>query len=264
MNEKKRILSAVIIIFLLIFGVSNSDDMDLESQDSKIEIYADANFQKKAAIIDQLFQYQNMTFVETATDILNQSGYTVDYFSNNITVDFYRNLPDKGYNVIIFRVHSLATYNETTNVPVSLFTSERYDKNKYIYESLTDRLSNVIYSQYEYKKGISYFGINPSFISDSTKGNFQDTIVITMGCEGLRNNMMARAFIEKGAIVYIGWNSQILASKTDSTTINFMEHFFLEKLTLRNAIRETFNETGGDHQNFLYYYPVKMGYIKSE
>src|SRR3990170_2508335 len=62
----------------------------------------------RAAIVDQLaFNIQNPDFVTQATGLLEQAGYQVDYYpSDRITVDFYRRLPSKGYDFILFRAHA--------------------------------------------------------------------------------------------------------------------------------------------------------------
>jgi len=66
---------------------------------------------KKAAIIDQLDRdlpnpyYQNQTM-----SYFIQAGYDVDlYTTEDITVDFYKELPSMDYDFIVFRSHSLAT-----------------------------------------------------------------------------------------------------------------------------------------------------------
>lgn len=82
-----------------------------------------------------------------------------------------------------------------------------------------------------------------------------------MGCEGLDNPLMAMAFVEKGAKVYISWNQQVLASHTDLATTRLLRHFLIEKLTLNQALRETFKEIGFDprHKSLLIYYPLEAG-----
>ncbi|GAG23053.1 unnamed protein product, partial [marine sediment metagenome] len=62
----------------------------------------------RAVIVDQLsLSQRNPDFTASATDILEQADYTVDYFpGEQVTVDFYRNLPTHGYDLIILRVHS--------------------------------------------------------------------------------------------------------------------------------------------------------------
>src|SRR3990170_507855 len=86
-----------------------------------------------AVIIDHLsLTAPNPEFAEAATDTLKKAGFTVDYFpGEEVTVDFYRNLQTKRYDLIIFRAHSSQIqgewkgkmYDETV-----LFSDERYDR----------------------------------------------------------------------------------------------------------------------------------------
>jgi hypothetical protein len=214
----------------------------------------------KAAIVDHLsLTAPNQTFIETATRILKQAGYTVDYYSGEkVTVEFYRNLPTKGYKIIILRVHSTATNPDRTEGPVTLFTSERANPTIYVYEQLTDQLVGVEYSE---EKGTTYFGITPLFVTKSMKGNFQNSIIIMMGCEGLDNPLMAMAFIKKGAKVYISWNGLVSASHTDTTTIHTLQQLLNEKKPIKDAIEKTMEEVGPDtaYKSKLLYWPSKAG-----
>jgi len=223
-------------------------------------------FQLKAAIVDQgsvaPTAGYNQTFIQTTTNILKQAGYTVDYYpGESVTVDFYRNLPTHGYRLIILRVHSTATKTQGTEGPVTLFTSERASQTKYVYEQLTDQLLGVSFSKDEREKGIIYFGIPPLFVTQAMKGRFQNTIVIMMGCEGLDNPLMAMAFVEKGAKVYVSWNQAVSASHTDLATTRLLQHFLMEKLTLKESVQETFKEVGADpaYESLLIYYPLEVG-----
>ena len=221
----------------------------------------------KAAIVDHLSLTQpNQTFTQTATNTLKEAGYTVKYYSGEeVTVEFYRNLPTHGYELIILRVHSTATEGgeeeQLHEGPVTLFTSELYSKDKYVYEQLTDQLQIAVYSQEEADRGIGYFSICPFFVTNSMRGEFQDTIIILMGCEGLDNPLMAKAFVEKGAKVYISWNNPVSAIHTDVATTHLLQHFLIEKLTLYDAVRETFKEVGSDpvYESLLLYYPLEAG-----
>jgi hypothetical protein len=219
--------------------------------------------QPKAVIIDQLsLTFPNQTFVETVTNTLKQVGYKVDYYpGENVIVDFYRNLPTHGYSLIILRAHSTATGPAYSEGPVALFTSEHYSQTKYIYEQLTEQLVTVSFSQEEREKGIGYFGIRPNFVMQSMKGRFQNTIIIMMGCEGLDNSLMAQAFVQKGARVYIGWYKPVSASHTDTAIIHLLQHFLMEKATLKESVRQTFREIGFDpmYNSLLIYYPLEAG-----
>ena len=92
---------------------------------------------KRASVVDQLSLTQpNPTFAQTASDLLEQAGYAVDYYSGQeVTVEFYRNLPTHGHDLLILRVHSgmARDYGEPTGY-VSLFSGEPYSETKYAAE----------------------------------------------------------------------------------------------------------------------------------
>jgi len=262
-NRERRIATAIFLVFILLIVVFSSYFTYNFLNQPQNQTTNPASSPLKAAIVDQLsLTFPNQTFIETATNTLEQAGYSVDYYpGENVTVKFYRNLPTYGYKLIILRVHSSATNPDMTEGPVTLFTSERYDSTKYVYEQLTDKLVMVAFSQDEWNKGITYFGINPPFITGSTNGRFQNTIIIMMGCEGLDNPLMAEAFVEKGAKVYISWNQPVSASHTDAATTQLLQHFLIEKLTLKQSVQETFKEVGFDpaYKSLLIYYPLEVG-----
>ena len=220
------------------------------------------NPELKAAIVDQLsLTFPNQAFVEAAANTLRQAGYTVDYYSGEkVTVGFYRSLPEHGYGFIVLRVHSTATQVGGVEGPVTFFTSERATQTKYVYEELTDRLLPVAYSEEQRQQGITYFGITPSFVTNSMNGGFQNTVVVMMGCQGLVNPSMAQAFVQKGAKAYIGWQSEVSGSRTDTATVDLLRHFVTESLTLKGALQETFKEVGPDpsHGSLLVCYPLEM------
>jgi hypothetical protein len=210
----------------------------------------------KAAIIDQLsLTFPNETFIEAATNILKQAGYTVDYIpGRQVTVEFYRNLPADGYKIIILRVHSAGFTSEGQSFLLSMFTSEPYSNTEHVYEQLTDQLgcnSYTLPGEPPY-----YFGIMPEFVRSSMKGNFQNSIIIMMGCDGIACQFMAEAFILKGAKAYIGWTASVSASHTDTATISLLQKL-VEKQTVGQAVTETMKQVGTDptYKSQLAYYP---------
>lgn len=265
-EEKKRErrigLAITVAILIIMISVSGFLINSMLNQPSTNQTTSSAS-QPKAAIVDHLsLTMPNQTFIQTAINTLKQAGYTVDYYpGEEVTVEFYRNLPTHGYGLIILRVHSSATDIGGTEGPVVLFTSERVSETKYVYEQLTDQLMGVAYSMQEKEKGITYFGISPLFVTNSINGRFQNTIIIMMGCEGLDNPLMAEAFVEKGAKVYISWSQPVLASHTDLATSHLLQHFLIEKQTLKESVRETFKEVGFDpaYKSLLIYYPLEVG-----
>ncbi len=65
---------------------------------------------KTAAIVDQLSLTQpNPDFVSSARDVLARAGYVTDYFrGEQVTVDLYRSLPQRHYDLIVNNRGSLA------------------------------------------------------------------------------------------------------------------------------------------------------------
>jgi hypothetical protein len=261
-EEKKREqrigLTVTVAILIIVISVSGFLINSMLNQPSTNQTTSNTS-QPKAAIVDQLsLTIPNQTFVETAIDTLEQAGYTVDYYpGENVTVEFYRNLPTYGYGLIVLRGH--AAINPSGEY-VTLFTSELYSEKKYSLEQLDDRFGIVHFLPYN-EGDPKYFGIPPRFIEYNMNGRFQNTKIIMMGCDGLRYTLMAEAFIKKGARIYVSWNGPVSASHTDLATAHLLQHFLVEKLTLKEAVIETFNEVGFDpaHKTLLIYYPLEAG-----
>lgn len=254
------IIAAILII--LCFAAYSFSHPTNSDQSSSTPISQSSS--PKAAIVDQLSIFQpNQTFVHEATTLLEDDGFIVDYYKGeNVTVEFYRNLPQQGYSLIVLRVHSGIEYsgNQTTG-NVDLFTSEPYDEDKaattYFWEVMDNRLVRVFFTE----GGPEYFGINPKFVQYSMKGQFNDTTVIMMGCDGLRPGYttLAEAFVEKGAKVYIGWSGPVTSAHSDRATIYLLQALIVEGETIKNAIIKTMNEVGPDPalRSELLYYPAK-------
>jgi len=215
--------------------------------------------QPKVAIVDHLsLTFPNQTFVETITNILKQVGYTVDYYpGENVTVELYRNLPTYGYKLVIFRVHSGLILGGGDSI--FLFTSEPYSTQKYVYEQLTDQIALTRL----YVGGSPYFGINEKFVKSSMKGTFTNTTIIMMGCNCMRYTTMAEAFVEKGAKACVGWNMSVSASNTDIVTMHLLQHLFIEKKKLKDAVSEAMKEVEPEpdleYKTYLTYYPTEAG-----
>jgi len=262
-ERQRRIAKAIFLVFILLIVVFSSYFTYNYLNQSQNQTTNPTSSQLRAAIVDQLaLTFPNQTFIETATNILKQAGYTADYYAGEeVTVEFYGNLSAHGYGLIILRVHSTATKLEGeafVEAPVVFFTSESYSKTNHLYEQLTDQLLMVSYTA---SPSLYYFGIVPKFVTSSMKGTFQNTVIIMMGCEGLNNTKMAEAFIQKGAKAYIGWKGSVLASHTDSATIHLLQRFVIEKQTLKTAINKAMQEVGSDptYNNALAYYPLEAG-----
>jgi len=243
------ILVAIIAVssFFVYYYLNPSPNQNINS-DQAINLQS----QLKAAIVDHLsLTAPNQTFIQKATDILENAGYTVDYYKGErVTVGFYRDLPTHDYDILILRVHSTARYGQ-------LFTSEPYSSTKYVLEQLANRVLRVSF----HGTAPFYFGVSPPFVEFSMNGNFQNTTILMMGCSGLKTTYMAEAFVRRGAKVYISWTGDVLASHTDQATTHLLQLFLIEKQTIKQAVTETREEVGPDpaYESLLMYYPLEAG-----
>lgn len=255
----------ILLCFLIYFSLQQSNKPDETNGD---------NATPQAAIVDHLnFTGQsNPTFVNACMNILESGWLTRAYYrGENVTVDFYRNLPSYGTSLIILRVHSaIMRVNDTTTVHIlGLFTSERYlgaedAARKYPEDVKYDRLVRAFFTE----GGEEYYGIVPEFVEESMIGEFKDAVVIMMGCEGLgyinestgarvTYTDMAEAFRKRGAKVYIGWDGPVGVNHTDQATISLLESLIVRKRTIKEAITETMGEVGKDptFNSTLKYHP---------
>jgi hypothetical protein len=258
--RKKKLLALVFYVFLVLFlvGTIYLGYISLVSVGQSEDLHIDPSSKPKVAIIDQLsLTCPNQTFVQTSKKLFQDAGYTVEYIpGENVTVDFFRNLPAHNYSLIILRTHSGISHEMKQ---ISIFTSEEYSTSKYTSDQIAFNVGRAIYANVSPDQGPSYFSIPPRFIEHAMKGNFNDTAIIMMGCYGMEYSSMAQAFINKGAAVYIGWNGTVSADHTDAATTALIEQLILEHQTIEQAIDNVMKETGPDpaFKSKLTYYPLE-------
>ena len=214
---------------------------------------------RTAVIVDQLSLTQpNPAFVEEARSVLEQAGYLVDYFQGGeVTVEFYSGLALRDYDLVILRAHSgmAAVSGELTDY-VGLFTGEPYSERKY---AELEAAGLVGPSTYYEGSDERLFGISPEFITSGMSGKFDGTTIIMMGCDGLKSETTAQAFVGKGAKVVVGWSARVSAEHTDAATEHLLRHLVIEKLEPQEAVAQTMAEVGWDPQygGRLLVYPRK-------
>jgi len=200
-----------------------------------------------AAIVDQLsLTAPNPSFAEEAGELLAEAGYRVDYYpGEETTVDFYRGLPARGYDIVLFRNHAARrpeVLAERLPDEAALFTSELYDRNRYVDDQDSLRLVKVSYPGAEEV----FFGIRSDFIVSRMEGDFGGAVVILMGCDGLTTDRTAAALVEKGAGAVIGWDGMVTADHTDRATERLLRHLLIEGQTVEKAVEGTASEVGPD------------------
>jgi hypothetical protein len=187
----------------------------------------------------------NPQFIEETKALLEENGYDVDYVGGaDVTVDFYRTLPERDYDLVLLRVHSTAIISrgEEDVTSVSLFTGQPYSRDLYYEEQLQGRVGFAQYAEGTPK----LFGITSDFVRNSMKGEFKDTVVLMMGCQGFINDRGAEAFADRGARAFIGWDGLVSAQHTDEATELLLRHLVAEGADADEAVALTMADVGPD------------------
>jgi hypothetical protein len=215
-----------------------------------------------AAVVDQLSEREpNPAFAETATATLEEAGYAVDYYpADEVTVDLYHELPTQDYDLIVLRAHSAIPREDLSlpsNVPedvlqrimdkigddVLLFTSEPYEEDAYPEEQKAMELFPIVYPGETWDK--AHFAVGSDFIR-SSPGQFDDSVVILMGCRSLASDRTAAAFVDRGASAVVGWTDTVSPSHTDAATEVLLRYLVSEELSVEEAVEKTMAEHGSD------------------
>jgi hypothetical protein len=259
--SKKHLVTILIALTLIITSCSVVFFLFLQP--------SEVTFSLNAAIIDQLGESDplssNSTFVESVTNMLESRNFTVTYYNKTLDVDFFKKLAEYNYGIIVLRIHSALRDDNST---VDLFTSEKYDpdydSNKYPSERESGLLT---IGEYLYAPGKYYFAITSLFINNLV-GRFPKSIIIAMGCWSLKPEceQMAKAFLDKGAIAYVGWTDIIYPQDTDQETATLLEMFLVKNETLAAAVARTKRHTYpvyGKTSRMEFYPPsVSVGNLK--
>ena len=262
-SSKKRLprsawLGVGLGIVAVIFVVTRIYPVSQPPSDSRVEL--------RAAIVDQLYsRYPNEDFTTKVTGRLEGYGFVVDvHRGEEVTVDFYRNLPVHNHKLIVFRTHSGAMRPPLQGAEaikgIYLFTNEPYTRIKYPKEQLNDELvkARVV------DDSPDLFAIGAKFVTSSMKGNFDNTVVIIDGCSCLYNTDLAEAFVSRGASCYIAWDATVDLGYVDRATMSLVNHLCVassDEMTVEEGIRRTILDVGPDpkYNSVLKYYPPQSG-----
>ncbi len=250
---KRYLKLLALVLVLAVMAVSASCRSPSQESDGR----------DRAAIVDQLYILEsNPSFITEATRLLESYGFTVDLWQgNDITVDFYRGLPSLDYKFIILRVHSglLLSLEEGEVKPLPttyLFTAENYTTTRYVTEQLTDKVSNAMMME----NFPLVFAVNSAFMEDA-KGEFNNTVVLAMGCESYCYDDMPEVFVEKGASAYLGWSTVVSLEYVDMVMLDLLGNLCTGNVTLAQGISRTMDDLGYDpyFDAYLKYYPAESG-----
>ena len=199
----------------------------------------------KAAIIDQLSLTQpNPQFRDSATQLLQAQGYTVDYVpGQDVTVDYYRALATHHYQLIIFRTHAATFADATPDRQFALlFTNEPFRPDQH-----TDLIRKQELAEAVYDSGSApLFAVPPAFFEDEMPGRFSGTQIVMMGCNGLEYPGTAQAFFDKGASAFVSWDRKVTPEHTDAATEKLLHYLLVEHLPLAESTAKAAHDVGPD------------------
>ncbi len=226
--------------FLAVFSSSHIQSiLSVASDcDSTVNKTQNQTGQRAIALIDGMAnEYPNSGFIDNISSAAKSAGYRFDYYpSGNATVDFFVNLPSRDYSIIILRTHGTGV---VATDPAALVTSEHYSDSQYVGDQLTDRVASVDVN------GIRFFALEPSFVSDVMCGRFAGTLILGMYCGGAEHASLARAFVEKGAGAYVGWDRMVTVFHTDLTFESLVK-LILKGDRVDRSINEVMTTLGPD------------------
>jgi hypothetical protein len=234
----------------------------------------------RAAIVDQLsLTAPNPEFISEAFGLLEQAGYTVDYYpGEEATVRLFRDLPARGYDFVLLRVHSARREEADGKTDEAvLFTAELIDLDYYgvvgvpsvaataIAEAKAEggqgsglslpeerlsqeELAHVSPVFYDPGSGeLPFFGLRPAFIEYDLVGTFDaGATLVLMGCDGLRSSELGDAFLARGATTFVSWDRPVSSTHTDAATGKLLERLLIDKAPIDQAVSDTMEDVGPD------------------
>jgi hypothetical protein len=181
------------------------------------------------------------TFVQSATRMLERVGYEVEYVGGeDVTVDVYRELPERGDDLVILRVHN--AFGQAQGYVqgfVGLFTGERYGVRGHDEPGLGVVTTSGAADEW-------YYGVGPEFVESAMEGSFDGALVVMMGCNGLETSTTAEAFLDRGARAVVGWSDYVSLEHTDAATERLLEKLLGEGRSPERAVAEAKAELGPD------------------
>jgi hypothetical protein len=262
-SRSKRLIYVVATIIIILVPIVFS-----------LQFYFSGQGTPKAAIIDQLGSTKldeavrdvNQTFIEATEELLYERFSVLDYYSDNATVEQYKQLASAGYKLIIWRAHTALDLNSSY---IAISTTDKIDST-----DLDQYMENGQYDQYLENGQLTfcnitgdpqslYFSITPKFIEQVMTGTFQDTVIILMGCNGLQPGYLetAQALEAKGAKVIISWDNWVSASDNDYGTSILLHYLIDENDTVGEAVSQvpTFSSSEFASATQMLYDPVSYG-----
>jgi len=237
----RQMSSKVIIISVLIISIGVTASI-LYQDYSQGDILSQSI--RKAAILDQLYDdFPNESFQNKATEYLEAAGYQVElYTTDEITVDFYKELPSLNYEFIVLRTHGGPGEEGGST---TLTTGEKFRENIHLKEILNEqigasipiiRMAEIQGESDEVIRENSYFDINSKLVDNAMEGRFSDTVLVIGGCSALNSTMLAESFVSRGASSVVGWSGLVGDKDNDRITLQFLKEVLVNEIEIDEAV----------------------------
>jgi len=263
---KKKTLLLVAWIVAVAIGITFTlSPINFQNNISQFEIMDSDS--PKAVIIDQLHnELPSEDFQNKVTDSLTDAGYKVDlYTTDEITIDFYKQLPTMNYEYIVIRTHALG--EGVSDKSPSLFTGEKYSEHKYIKEQFLGHIGRGVPFFYDEMKQLdgddvmdkTYYVIGAKFVEEFMVGNFNNSTIILAGCETAKDSQLADSFLKRGASEVIGWTGLIDSTNNVIVVLEVLEKTLGNDVDMKDAIQMVMKKNKA-----IFYEPIDLVYFSSE
>lgn len=247
-------ICTIAVVLISVYLVQNLDDTQ---SNPSITI-------AKAVIIDQLHDdLPSQFFQNQATEFLTSAGFEVDLFTTqDITVDFYKELPSKNYDFIVIRSHSVAS--GTTEESASIFTGEIYTESKYIQEQLSGQIGRAVpFIQSEVDEvgfasltNKTYFVVGSKLVDELMVDSFSGSIIILGGCDTASGKLLASSLLRRGASEVVGWDGLVGSHDNDRGMLALLEMILIDDVSTSMAVEKVMENftPRSDYSPTLKYY----------
>ncbi len=247
---KKQFILKIIFVALIIGVTATIFSINLQEETIEIENISNSGI-PRAAIIDQPHNDKpNLEYQKNVTAYLTSAGYDIDlYTTDDITVDFYKKLPSMNYEFIVIRSHSLG--DGTVEESASLFTGEKYRKDRYMNEQYSGQVGKGLpyrpaeverLGGWEVLRDETYFVVGSKLVDELMVGAFPNSIIILGGCETTEGTILADSLLQRGASEVIGWNGLVSSRDNDKVIMKLLEETLVNDAEIQDALQSVMQE----------------------
>ncbi len=225
-----KITGAVTLVIIIIFLTRFSY---IYGKNKALNSFKDGMGPCNVLILDQLEDdFPNPQLISNLVILLEKANCSVTVIpGKSFRVSSFRIL--KYYNVIIFRGHTgwANVYNPATGelkVYVALFTGESYSP--YLYKDLQEKgyiAEGIPLSKPKPNYNKTYIAVTQYYLKKYLTLRKNTTIILSTCFAG--TDILAKIFLNKGASLVVGWNSNVSVAFADSVLKEIVKNYVTYK-----------------------------------